>query len=276
MFIDTSGTLLMEKTQEGFMSVLEDREKALNFDIRGGGSIDLLTEFSLPLGVKVIERPRDAVRFEMRIDGLETGLFDLDDFNQSWNPDSEILIVDSRGIERDSIFPKIVPEDTAETAQIQCHDRRIAAAAKKITKKADTDLERLIAINDYLFKKMDKSLTASIPSAVDVLKKMRGDCNEHTTLSVALARSLGIPSRMNVGLLYMDGYFFYHAWAQAFADGRWHSFDATLGQHPVDAAHIKLTSGDLEQMLALLRFGDAQMSYIDVEYASEGDDIEQQ
>ncbi|MCD6501932.1 transglutaminase domain-containing protein [bacterium] len=266
MFIDTSGTLLMEKTPEGFMSVLEEKKKALRFDAHEGGGVDFLAEFSLPLGGEVIENPRDAVRFEMRIKGLQAGLFDLDDFNQSWDADSEILTVDSRGLHRDSLFPKIVPNDTAEAMNIQCHDRRIVAAAEKITKGANSDTERLIAINDYLYKKMSKQTTVSIPSAVDVLRKMRGDCNEHTTLFVALARSLGIPARTNVGLLYMDGYFYYHAWPQAFADGRWQSFDATLGQHPVDATHIKLTSGGLDQMLALLRFGNARMSFVEIDY----------
>ena len=43
----------------------------------------------------------------------------------------------------------------------------------------------------------------SLPSALEVLKTRVGDCNEHTTLYVAMARSLGIPARIAVGLVYL-------------------------------------------------------------------------
>ncbi|HHS50153.1 MAG TPA: transglutaminase domain-containing protein [candidate division Zixibacteria bacterium] len=271
MFIDTTGTLLMEQTPEGFMSVRENREKAMRIDLRDDVELDFMTEFQIPLGVAVIERPREAVRLVLRVRNLQAGLFDLDDFNQTWDDEDSILTVDSRGIP-EATLPEVLPSDTAQTADIQSRDRRMVSAAERITRGAGTDFERLQAINDYLYKNIDKSLTASIPSALDVLQRMRGDCNEHSVLFVALARALGIPARMNVGLIYMDGYFYYHAWVQAFADGEWHTFDATLGQNPVDATHVKLTAGDLDQMLALLRFGEARLSFVEVEY--EGDNVE--
>ncbi len=265
LYINKNGTLLMEKTPEGFMSVREDKEVALKLDLRSEAEIDLLSEFMIPLGGAVIERPREAVRVTLRIKDLEAGLFDLDDFNQVWVPDSQFLLIDSRGIDG-ATSPEVLPSDTAETHDIQCHDRRMVSAAERITEKSTTDLERLEAINRHLFENINKSLAASMPNALEVLQKMRGDCNEHSVLFVALARALGIPARVNVGLLYMEGDFYYHAWTQAFAEGRWQTFDATLGQSPADAAHVKLTSGNLDQMLALLRFGDARITLVEVEY----------
>lgn len=272
LWIDSTGVLLMEKTAEGFMSVRENKEKALKFDLRQSADIDFLSEFAVSLGGSVIERPRDAVRLVIKIKNLQTELFNLNDFNQRWDPDSQTLVIDSRGFD-DSLSFVVLSEDTLASLDIQCNDRRIISAAEKITRDSKTDFDKVKAINTYLFKKIDKNLTASIPNAVEVLQKMRGDCNEHTILFVALARAIGIPARMNVGLLYLDGYFYYHAWPQAYIDSAWHTFDPTLGQSPTDAAHIKLTSGNLDQMLALLRFGDARLSFIDVEY--EGEEIEQ-
>jgi transglutaminase-like putative cysteine protease len=73
-----------------------------------------------------------------------------------------------------------------------------------------------------------------VPVAAEVLRRMSGDCNEHTALYVALARAAGIPSRVALGLVYEDGFFCYHAWPEIYA-GRWIAVDPTLGQFPADA-----------------------------------------
>ncbi len=267
LFIEPNGTLLMENTPEGFMSVREEKEIALKLNIREGGSKDLLEEFALPLGMGVIERPREAVELVLYIENLSSGIFNLNDFNQIWDPVERKLYINSFGFDQDTIAFPPDSSDTMETASIQCNDRRIISAAEKVTKVANTDFDRLLAINEYLFENIKKDYTVSIPSAVEVLQKMRGDCNEHSILFVAMARALDIPARTNVGIIYLDGYFYYHAWPQAFADGKWRTFDPTLGQCPADAAHVKLTSGSLDEYLALLRMGDARMKLVSVTYS---------
>lgn len=267
LYITPEGQLLMENTPEGFMSVREEKEIALDLDIKEGGTSDLLEEFKLPLGMGVIERPREAVKLTLRIEKLSPGIFELNDYNQIWNPEKEILRIDSYGFNFDTALYVPDSTDTMETQTIQCNDRRIINAAEEATRGADTNLEKLLAINEYLFEEIKKDYTVSIPSAIEVLQRMRGDCNEHTILFVAMARALSIPARTNVGLIYLDGYFYYHAWPQAYADGEWHTFDATLAQYPVDATHVKLTSGSLEKYLALLRMGDARLKLVSVTYS---------
>ena len=75
---------------------------------------------------------------------------------------------------------------------------------------------------------------------------MKGDCNEHSTLFAALARSLGIPAKICAGLVYQDDGFYYHAWNEVFVNGRWYPIDATLNRIEMDAAHVKLTEGSLD------------------------------
>ena len=52
-----------------------------------------------------------------------------------------------------------------------------------------------------------------------MLRTKVGDCNEHTALYVAMARALGIPARIAVGLVYIHGAFYYHAWPEVYLDG---------------------------------------------------------
>src|SRR5690606_4985987 len=69
-------------------------------------------------------------------------------------------------------------------------------------------------VNAYV----EKRPTVSLPSALEVLRTRVGDCNEHTVLFVAMARSLGIPARINVGVAYVRGAFYYHAWPEVYIE----------------------------------------------------------
>lgn len=92
-----------------------------------------------------------------------------------------------------------------------------------------------------------KDLSVGYASALEVAKNPEGDCTEHAVLLAALGRALGIPTRVVDGLVYIDHYagktnvFVPHAWAQAWVDGRWRSYDAAL--QGFDAGHVALSTG---------------------------------
>ena len=94
----------------------------------------------------------------------------------------------------------------------------------------------------------NKNLSVGYASALEVAKNPEGDCTEHAVLLAALGRSVGIPTRVVDGLAYtkhyagVDHVFVPHAWAQAWIDGKWQSFDAAL--MGFDAGHIALSVGD--------------------------------
>jgi transglutaminase-like putative cysteine protease len=85
-----------------------------------------------------------------------------------------------------------------------------------------------------------------------VLETRKGDCNEHGTLFTALARAAGIPTKLVLGLVFLDGKFYYHAWNEAFV-GKWIAIDPTFGQFPADASHIKFVEGNLNKSAEILR-----------------------
>ena len=99
---------------------------------------------------------------------------------------------------------------------------------------------------------LEKSITFSVPNAVQVLETLQGDCNEHTVLYVAMARALGLPARTAVGLVYVNGAFFYHAWPEVWLD-EWVAVDPTFGQYPADASHIRFVTGGLAQQVEIIR-----------------------
>ena len=139
---------------------------------------------------------------------------------------------------------------------IQSDDPRIVRRAREITAaraQRGQDPTRVAGqLANAVFNMLEKKITISVPSAVHVLETLTGDCNEHTVLYVALARSLGLPARTAVGLVYLRGSFFYHAWPEVWL-GEWVAVDPTFGDAPADAAHIRFVIGGLAQQVEIVR-----------------------
>jgi len=108
-----------------------------------------------------------------------------------------------------------------------------------------------------------------LPSAREVLRTKVGDCNEHTALFVAMARAAGIPARIAVGLVFIHGAFYYHAWPEVYVDpGVWLPVDPTLNQFPADATHLRLARGGLEKQAAILPLiGRLKITILDLDLA---------
>ncbi len=123
-------------------------------------------------------------------------------------------------------------------------------------------------IHDWVFTRIEKHPVVSIPSALEVLEKRRGDCNEHTVLFTALARAAGLPTRIAIGIVWsdeLDG-FYYHAWPEVHLDGRWLWMDPTLDQPLADATHLKLLNGGIESWPRLLPYlGQLEIEVLEVE-----------
>jgi transglutaminase-like putative cysteine protease len=91
-------------------------------------------------------------------------------------------------------------------------------------------------------------------TALDVLDGGKAECQGHALLFAAFARTLDIPTRVVNGIVYSPRFqgFLYHTWNESHVDGRWLAIDATFGQIPVDATHIKLVEGHSPSDLAPL------------------------
>ncbi|MBI4538766.1 MAG: transglutaminase domain-containing protein [Gemmatimonadetes bacterium] len=200
----------------------------------------------------------DVLRF--RLSGVELSGFELSGGRQELRGDTLIVRRERWGeLEPGYSLPyKKMDLKDALVAEplIQSDDPRIMGQARQIAGwRMSWQLEpkrvaqRLTgAVNAML----EKEITFSVPSAVQVLEAQKGDCNEHTVLYVALARALGLPARTAVGLVYVDGRFFYHAWPEVWL-GQWVAVDPTFGQVPADAGHLRFVTGGLANQVEIVR-----------------------
>jgi len=141
------------------------------------------------------------------------------------------------------------PTDTAPNDWLQSDAPEIRRLAAEGAGDAKTQREKMQRLEGFVRSYIvTKDLNVGYASALEVAKKPEGDCTEHAVLLAALGRALGIPTRVVDGLVYTDHYagadhvFVPHAWAQAYVDGHWQSFDAAL--FGFDAGHIALSVGD--------------------------------
>jgi transglutaminase-like putative cysteine protease len=139
------------------------------------------------------------------------------------------------------------------SAYIQCNNSDIIAKASEFVGDERDAKKAVGKLVRGVYNLLEKKPTASLPSAIDVLKTREGDCNEHSILFTALARAAGIPTKIYVGLINLNGSaYFYHAWCAVWL-GKWVPVDPTFNQYPADVGHLKLKEGELSEQAKVLK-----------------------
>jgi hypothetical protein len=200
----------------------------------------------------------DELRF--RLTGVDLEGFQLDGGRQTLRGDTLIIRrTDWDGVDPDYRLPYAfmdLRESLEPEPLIQSDNERIIERAQQITghrsRRLQDPKEVARQLTTAVYDMLDKEITFSVPNAVQVLETLQGDCNEHTVLYVAMARALGLPARTAVGLVYVNGAFFYHAWPEVWLD-EWVAVDPTFGQYPADASHIRFVIGGLAQQVEIVR-----------------------
>ena len=196
-------------------------------------------------------------RLAVRLLDVDLAGFDLDGGRQRLRGDTLFIQRETLAeLEPDYRLPYRRADEVARELQatplIQSDHPRIRNLARGIVR-GETDPVRVAErLNEWVYETLRKEITLSVPSALQVLEARQGDCNEHTVLYVALARSLGLPARTAVGLVHVRGQFYYHAWPEVWL-GEWVAMEPTLGQFPADAAHLRFLVGGLARQVELMR-----------------------
>ncbi len=240
-WIADDGTVLMEESPWGWMLRREDQAKAVHIDLaEWSHPPDFLSMVAVPTEVW-IRQPREVTFLELTLARPD-------------RPTPEHLtlrVAQPPAVpwKRPILDPAFAPE-LAATPFIQVNDPAIQRKAAAIVGTEMDSWQAARRINDWVYRSVRKVPTLGLPVSTEVLRKPAGDCNEHTCLFVALARSSGIPCRIVMGLVYFEGSFVYHTWPRVFV-GSWVDLDPTLGQAPADATHVPLMEADLEESVRM-------------------------
>ena len=256
LWLDEDYKLIKESSPAMGLEIIPlSKEQALA-EITPDKAFDLITFFSVKLD-EPTPNPRTLAYLKVEMHDIDHEGLDLQDDYQkvtSLTPLTiESTLPDLANLPSLSLPIQDQKEYLEPSAYIQCTDRRIVDKAKEILGNGNNATSAAAKLVTGVYNLLEKNPTASLPSALDVLQMKKGDCNEHSILFTALARAAGIPTKIYVGLVNLDGYaYYYHAWCAVWL-GTWVPVDPTFNQFPADVGHLKLKEGGIAEQAVVLK-----------------------
>lgn len=141
------------------------------------------------------------------------------------------------------------PEFLESNVYIQPDHPKILAVAQAETKDSKSLWEKAVRLERWVEANMtNQDFSIGFAPSSEVIETRQGDCTEHAVLLAALCRAVGIPARVAMGLVWLDGArsFGYHMWTEVFVAGDWYAIDGTIGRGGLGGGHIKIADGALQ------------------------------
>jgi transglutaminase-like putative cysteine protease len=271
-WVTDTGEVVREESPMGLITVRESADSARAMAVTRRLQTDMLQAAAVvPVMRQRIDEPRDVRRLRVQLTGADLSDPDLEGVGQHVTGDV-VELQDPQSLQAGPADPDLA-RYLAPEVFIESDAPEIRAEADNAVRGVDGTRARAERLTRYVNAILEKKPTMSLPSAREVLRTKVGDCNEHTVLFVAMARSLGIPSRIAVGLVYIHGAFYYHAWPEVYLDegsgrGLWLPVDPTLNEFPADGTHLRLARGGLDKQAVILPLiGRLKMRVLDLELA---------
>jgi hypothetical protein len=147
-------------------------------------------------------------------------------------------------------------QDSLEsTSFCQSDDPEIVRTAREIVGGEQNAWKAAKKIARWVGRELNPNYDVGFATATEILKNREGDCSEHTVITVALCRAVGIPARAAVGIMYADGIFAYHMWPEVYVgrwiglDVKWIAVDEETGEYYTDATHLKFGRSSLDEKI---------------------------
>jgi transglutaminase-like putative cysteine protease len=256
MWVDTQGQIMKSHQDllDGYVMFRTTEAGAraptgpIKFDLIKSTVIKVAPKIPTP------ERTR-SVKYRLTLKDGELGPVIPTDPRQNLQPipgqqNSGVLEVKSVGVLDGAPGPvEIDPQYLNPNALVTSQDGRVRSLALRATRGVVDPWQKVERINRFVYESIkDKNFGIAFAAASEVARNLSGDCTEHSVLAAAMYRAVGIPSRVVIGLVYverLDG-FGYHMWNEVYVNQRWIALDPTWDQSTVDAVHIKLSDSSLE------------------------------
>ncbi|MCF7823875.1 MAG: transglutaminase-like domain-containing protein [Candidatus Marinimicrobia bacterium] len=248
MWLDDNGLTYKEETIMGMTMERTTPEEAMARPQTP--EVDLLSGFAVKPNTW-IRNPEKLKKLVLEIDGIKAESIEtLSNERQTIISTLPLKLQLSKKATR--VDPAEVNKHLKSTEMIQSQHPSILGQLERILSKKDNQEHPSEALTAWVFGYLEKRPVASISGAVDILNTGVGDCTEHTTLYTALSRAGGIPTKIHIGLVYLQGKFLFHAWPVVAINGEWVDVDPSLNQFPADVTHIALLEGDFENLTDLI------------------------
>ncbi len=229
LWVDQEGQVLKQEVDilGGYVQYRTTKEAAMS---KGGPVQFDLIQGSMIKVKHVIPSPDQSrmVRYQLTYKGGDPGQVIPSDPRQSLETDASknatILKVQSVGPTDGAAGPEEVDAQYLKAnALVTSEDAEVRRMALKATRGVQDPWQKAEAIQTWVYKNIrEKNFKVAFAAANEVARNLTGDCTEHAVLAAAMCRAVGIPSRVVVGLIYVErqSAFGYHMWDEVYVNGR--------------------------------------------------------
>ncbi|UCG78196.1 MAG: transglutaminase domain-containing protein [Nitrospirota bacterium] len=135
-------------------------------------------------------------------------------------------------------------------------DAKLKRTGRAFAGAYDNDSYRLTHyLRGYVHNIIGTRLFFTPSNSSEVLNIRMGDHLEKTVLATSYARAAGMPARMVGGLVYRNGFFYFHSWVEIWFN-KWVPMDPSLVQFPADVSHIPLAAGSVGEIISIIEILD--------------------
>lgn len=265
-WIGKEGEVVKEKGLLGISLIKSDRKEALG-GLAIESSQDLARVASVASNIP-LENVEALDLLKVKIQGIPSKNVQLQGGRQTFK--EQVLTVQKEALS--DLAADLKPENLATLEKIflkpgpfiQSDHQKIRDLAQEILEDAPdaTPLKKAEKLLNWVHTHIEKRPVLSLPDALSTLENRVGDCNEHAVLLAALGRAAGIPTRIEAGMVYLKGRFYYHAWNLMYL-GQWVTADSLFDQLPADVSHLRFATGSPSQQLDLMGvIGKVQLTII--------------
>jgi len=263
MYLDDNGITYREETIMGMMMERTTPEEALAKS--ESGEVDLLNGFAVTPNFPITQTSR-LKSLTLELTGITADvLAGLSSLRQQIISTEPLVLKLSQ--EATPFDPTELEKNLRSSDMVQSDHKVIRQKASEILGDRQAPIAISRTLTKWVYDYLEKRPVASISGAVDILNTGVGDCTEHTTLYTALSRAAGVPTKIHIGLVYVQGRFLFHAWPVVAIDGEWVDVDPSLDQFPADATHIAMVEGDFENLTNLIPvLGNIEIKILEQQY----------
>jgi Transglutaminase-like superfamily len=255
MWIDDDGRLLKGRMPLNITVTRSDRAE-IDREMKTRRDLpDLVSIASVPLDGTIPENA-DIKLLRLKVEGSKDFAIPSDGYRQEFK-NGVITVTKEHAPQAAYRLPCKSPnmeQYLASSRFIRSDQPEIVKTARKIVGTEKDPVKAAALINNWVFHYLKKTPTATIPDALTVLRSRQGACNEHAVLAAALARAVGIPARIAVGLIPIDGDFYYHAWVSYWSGETWFTGDPLRNKMPVGPTYVTLLYGDVDKHVNVISF----------------------
>jgi hypothetical protein len=167
---------------------------------------------------------------------------------------------------QETTFPAAMKEENrqylAPNAYVQSDDSQIQALARGLVGGEKDAFKAALILKRWVAEQMKFDLGIAFAPAAEIFRDRRGTCVGYATLLATLARSVGIPSRIAMGYVYVLGIFGGHAWTEIQAGDQWIPLDAAVvNEGTADATRLAIIVSSLADGPGELGFAAAQQVF---------------